>query len=615
MQTKIFRSPAHLLLSFLSKYKVQVFLLGFLWLISAGLSAIQPLVMAPLVEVALGRPETPQANLDNEQVTLSDFDLNNIDQLINSILNLQDVQPWDIILLLSAIFLGLVVMATLLETIAFYVFTKVRVNTVRNLQDYVFQHMLSLSLDYFNQESSGSLVTRLERDTAASVNSLASILQSVTIVPVLLVIYGTMLIRTNLQLMLLVSGIAFAQWLIARLLRDQIRKYLVAEFDHIANVRAYLTEIFQNVRVVKSFVAEQFEQRQLSSKFEKMIPIHIQRALSRYWQDPLVALINATGNIAILLLSARELLNGNLTVVGFLLFLYVGRAIVAPISQIGQIYLNYQEMTAAATRVFGILGLQSTIKNGSKKINAFNKSISFRNVSFSYGDNAVLSEVSIDIERGKTLALVGPSGAGKSTITDLLMRFYDPNEGAIFIDDQDLREVDVDNYRSLFGVVAQENLLFNQTVAKNIAYGREDLAQSHIEVAAAIANAAEFINEMPETYETQIGDRGVRISGGQRQRIAIARAIAHEPEILILDEATSSLDTESERLVQSAIDRVIQGRTAVVIAHRLSTVIHADKIVVLQSGRVLDQGRHDELFQRCALYRRLCELQFQQAPS
>ncbi|MEX1248253.1 MAG: ABC transporter ATP-binding protein [Anaerolineales bacterium] len=610
MKTQDFSSPTRLILAFLFQYKTYLVILVILWLGAAGVAAAQPLIMAPMMQVALGQAGISSGGT-GASVSISNVDLNNADQLISSVLGLGSLQPWDIVLMLSGIFLSLVIVGTALETIAFYVFTLARVNTLRALQEHVFKHLLSLSMDFFNHQRAGSLVSRLEQDAAASVNSLAGILKSATVAPVMALIYGVMLVRTNLQLMILVSLIAAIQWGIARVLRTQVRKYVTAEFDLIAAVHAYLTEIFQNIRVVKSFAAERYEQNRLSRRFQGMIPIHIRRALSKHWQEPAVLTVNAIGNISILLLSTRELLNGDLTIVGFFLFLYVGRAMIHPISQIGQIYVNYQEMAASAGRVYEILHVRPTVKNGAKDIAEFKNSIHFKDVAFSYGDETVLSGVNVEIQQGQTVALVGPSGAGKSTFTDLLLRFYDPTAGAISIDGQDLRDLRVDAYRGLFGVVAQENLLFNETIANNIAYGREGISREQIKAAAEVANAAEFIEATPLGYETLVGDRGIRLSGGQRQRIAIARAIVHQPEILILDEATSSLDTESERLVQAAIDRVIQGRTSVVVAHRLSTVIHADKIIVMQGGVVLDLGRHDELFTRNELYKRLCELQFQ----
>jgi len=609
MKPSGFKSPTRLLLAFLFHFKGSLVLLVLLWLGAAGFAAAQPLVMAPMVQVALGQ-SVPASEESTQPVSISNLDLNNVDQLVSGSLGLGNLQPWDIVLILSSIFFALVFLATLLETIAFYILTRVRVSILRRLQEYIFKHLLSLSLDFFNKQQTGSLVSRLEQDATATVNSLVSILKSATIAPVLILVYGFMLVRTNLQLMLLVAFIGGAQWAMARILRQQIRKYVTAEFDLIASVHAYLTEIFQNIRVVKSFVAERFENIRLSKKFSGMIPIHVRRALAKHGQEPLVAIVNGIGNVSILLLTTRELLDGNLTVVGFFLFLYVGRAILQPIGLIGQIYANYQEMNASATRLYGILQIRPTIVDGPIHWNDFSRTIQFKNVSFSYGDETVLSEVNIEIHRGQTIALVGPSGAGKSTFTDLLLRFYDPSEGTVSIDGQDLRELQIASYRSLFGVVAQENLLFNETIANNIVYGREGISRGQMQAAAVAANAKEFIENLPSGYETLVGDRGIRLSGGQRQRIAIARAIAHQPEILIMDEATSSLDTESERQVQAAIDRVVQGRTSIVIAHRLSTVLHADKIIVLDAGQVLDQGQHSELYARCTLYKRLCDLQF-----
>jgi subfamily B ATP-binding cassette protein MsbA len=603
-----FKSPTRLLFAFLLQYKTYLMILACLWLGAAGLAAAQPLVMAPMVQVAIGQPEV--ASSQAQPISFANLDLNNVDQLITGLLGLKNLQPWDIVLVLSGIFLALVFIGTLLDFVAFYFLTRVRVSILRSLQEYVFKHLLSLSLDFFNQQRTGSLVSRLEQDATASVNSLVGILKSATVAPVMALIYGFMLVRTNLQLMILVSIVGAAQWFVARLLRNQIRKYVTAEFDLIASVHAYLTEIFQNIRVVKSFVAEKFENIRLSKKFSGMIPVHIRRAISKHGQEPLVAIINAVGNVSILLLSARELLDGNLTVVGFFLFLYVGRAMIQPISQMAQIYTDYQEMSAAATRVYGILQVRPTIVDGDFRQTNFSRAIQFKDVSFSYGDEPVLSHVDVEIDRGQTVALVGPSGAGKSTFTDLLMRFYDPSEGLITIDGRDLCNLEIASYRSLFGVVAQENLLFNDTIASNIIYGREGITREQMIAAAEAANASEFIGSLPNAYETLVGDRGIRLSGGQRQRIAIARAIVHQPEILILDEATSSLDTESERQVQAAIDQVVQGRTSVIIAHRLSTVLHAEKIIVLENGRILDEGRHTELYERCTLYKRLCDLQF-----
>src|SRR5437773_1956583 len=265
---------------------------------------------------------------------------------------------------------------------------------------------------------------------------------------------------------------------------------------------------------------------------------------------------------------------------------------------------------AASSRIDGLLQLEPELTDGPETITEFRERIVLRDVTFNYGGEPVLSGVSVEIKKGEVVALVGPSGAGKSTLADLILRLYDPLRGAITIDGRDLRTLRQAPYRRLFGVVSQEALLFHARIRENIAYGRDGLSDAEIIRAAQIANAHAFVSEFPDGYDTVVGDRGVRLSGGQRQRIAIARAIVGRPQILILDEATSSLDSESERLVQQAIDRVIEGTTSIVIAHRLSTVLHADKIVVVNRGTVEAVGTHAELLTTNEIYARLYRLQF-----
>ena len=609
-----YRSPLRFIYLLVRPYWKQIVLWVFLLFMLTGLKVLQPLVMTPMIDVVLRQVdvnvsgETQQVS--GEPLDITEVNLNNADEYVSQVLNLANSEPWQIVLFLSVAYLVISIFIAAVTSTTFYIYTWVRIHAYRNVEAEVFGHLLSLSMDYFNIRRSGEIVSRLSQDTHAAVTSLANIIRALASAPFSILFYGFLLARTNLGLMLLAALIGVLQWVVVRVLRTRLRELVISEFDMIARVGSYLQEVFQNIRIVKSFVAEKFEGIRLNRNVGELIPIHIKRALYRHAQEPIVSLINAAANIGILVLSARELLNGNLTIPGFFLFLYLGRAMIPPITELGQTYLGIEEMQASAQRLFQIVSIKSSIVNGSQKITGFTDHIEFKNVSFGYGDETVLNKVSISISRGQMVAIVGPSGAGKSTLTDLLLRLYDPTAGEILIDGQDLRNLEVESYRRLFGVVAQENLLFNATIAENIAYGRSNISMGDIEASAKVANASDFIEGLPNKYQTFVGDRGIRLSGGQRQRIAIARAIVHNPEILIMDEATSSLDTESERFVQSAIDAVIKGTTAVVVAHRLSTVIHADKIIVLENGRILDQGKHAELYERCPLYRRLCDLQF-----
>jgi len=299
----------------------------------------------------------------------------------------------------------------------------------------------------------------------------------------------------------------------------------------------------------------------------------------------------------------------------FFLFLYIARATMIQVGLLGSAYTQMQATLAAATRIGEVFALRPEVKDGPERIETFEDRIVLRNVAFGYDTEIVLDGVNLEICKGEVVALVGPSGFGKSTLADLVLRFYDPTRGTITIDGRDLRSLRQDSYRRLFGVVPQEPLLFNATIRENIAYGRNDLSEDDIVLAARLANAHGFIVEFTDGYDTMVADRGVRLSGGERQRVAIARAIVARPPILVLDEATSSLDSESERLVQQAIDRVIEGSTSLVIAHRLSTVLHADKIVVMGRGGVEAVGRHAALLATSETYSRLYRLQFAEEES
>jgi subfamily B ATP-binding cassette protein MsbA len=333
----------------------------------------------------------------------------------------------------------------------------------------------------------------------------------------------------------------------------------------------------------------------------------------KHAEEPARALVGYTVEAAILFLAAWELLAGRLSVATFFLFLWVGRSVVQQIGLLGGAYTNMQTALAAAGRVNDLLAQAPEVRDGTETITTFTDRIVLRDVVFDYGGERVLDGVSLEIARGEMVALVGPSGVGKSTLADLVLRLYDPVAGVITIDGRDLRALRQADYRRLFGVVSQEALLFNASIRDNIAYGRDGITAADVERAARLANAHDFIVELPKGYDTPVGDRGVRLSGGQRQRVAIARALVARPHILILDEATSSLDSEAERLVQQTLDRVVEGVTSIAIAHRLSTVLNADKIVVLNRGRVEAVGRHAELVQRSETYARLYRLQFAEA--
>jgi subfamily B ATP-binding cassette protein MsbA len=572
------------------------------------LTALQPLVLAPMLDIALaaGSP-TPVPTID---LTLASMDLNNLGQFMLSWLGLGSATPWESVLRLGFAFFMISVGIAVLGFVNYLLALKIKIGAGRDIQVQLFNHLFTLSLDFFNQERIGEIIARLDQDTKNSISGLELSLRNLVVSPLLILYFGYLMFKTNVTLTLFVLAAGVMHYVLTQLIRVPLRQRMFDQFNIAAEVTAYLQERLGAARVVKTFVAETFEALRLRRLVDEVMRVNTRYGFFKNVDEPLTQIINATINVGILLFSASELFAGRLTATGFFLYLFVGRSVLGPLTSLTQSYNSIQSTLAAGVRVRELFDIKPGVVSGSIEVSQMNQALVFEDVTFSYPDTPVLKNVSVEIHKGKTTAIVGPSGSGKSTFTDLLVRFYDPQSGRIALDGKDLRELDLDSYRRLFGVVAQESVLFNATIEENIAYARPETTQAEIEAAARVANAHDFILELPDGYKTYVGDRGVRLSGGQRQRIAIARAVVRKPEILILDEATSSLDTESEKKVQLAVDRAIQSTTAVVIAHRLSTVIRADQIIVLEAGRVVDIGRHNELMARCALYKHLATLQF-----
>jgi subfamily B ATP-binding cassette protein MsbA len=375
-----------------------------------------------------------------------------------------------------------------------------------------------------------------------------------------------------------------------------------------------LQETISGIRLVKASGTESYEEGRFAEGSNKYARSSLKLARLALLAPPVTEIIGTVIAVLILWIGAWQVLrSGTMTGATLLAFLTLVLRLLQPLKQLSQMRTTAQSSLASAERLFEILDSPAEFQRdrGTRDTATFDRYIEFENVSFSYGDAPVLSGVDFSASKGEVVALVGPSGSGKSTLVDLIPRFYEPTGGRILLDGIDTREVRLPALRSLTGIVSQETVLFHDTVRSNIAYGATgQYSQEQIEAAARAANAHEFIMELPRGYDTLLGERGTRLSGGQRQRLAIARALLTDPPILILDEATSALDTESERLVQEAVDRLLQGRTVFVIAHRLSTITHADQILVLERGEIVERGTHAELLARRGAYHRLYSLQF-----
>lgn len=593
----------------LRKHRLLLFTLSCWLVVETVLIGVRPLIMAPLLNLIL-HPEGADATVSNE-ISLSSLNLNTIGSAALGVLGLDPSRSLlYIATVLSAIFLGFTLLSSVGSYAGLMLSVWIRQSIRRAFELDLLRHILGLPLKYHLNQKTGELVSRLEDDSGEVTRIFDTGVRNLLISPMLIAFYGLLLIQTNSMLAVAAIVGSVMHVILVKALNKPVRRAAKHQFWFASSLNAMLHEMLLNVRIVKSFCAEEYETKRVGVQFMKSLRIMLYDSLIRNMQRPFRSVVDALVQISVTLLAIYELSQGRMTAEGFFLFVYVGMSIMGPISNLATTFGNFPPIFAAVDRVNETLGSNEYLPEGALDAPVFADKIVLDNVSYKYGSVQALRNLSLSLLRGETLALVGPSGGGKSTLADLLMRFDDPSEGRIMIDGTDIREFRVLGYRSLFRMVPQETLLFNATIRDNIAYSNNNLTQEDIVTAARIANADTFIGELPQGYDTMVGDRGVKLSGGQRQRIALARAVANNPQILILDEATSALDSESEWQVQLAIDHVLQTSTAVVIAHRLSTVMKADRIVVLEKGRIVDIGKHSVLISRCPLYRRLCELQF-----
>ncbi len=393
----------------------------------------------------------------------------------------------------------------------------------------------------------------------------------------------------------------------------RLRRGFRRAYEAQGELTSMLQETASGARLVKAYGAEEYERGRFVETNQAYFRDLVRAERVRLLSSPLSEMLGSIVTLVLVWVGAQFVFSGALSAEAFLTFLTISLRVQSPIKALTTFPARAQASFAAADRFFEILDTGGElVMTGGRRVDRFEHQIAYEDVHFAYdGEEPVLEGISFEVNRGEVLALVGPSGAGKSTVVDLLPRFYEPGRGRITLDGVDISEIRLDSLRQLLGIVSQETLIFHDTVRANIAYGAADnFSQEEIEAASRAANAHEFITTLPEGYDTVLGDRGVRLSGGQRQRIAIARAILRDPPLLIFDEATSSLDSESERLVQGAIERLLANRTVIVVAHRLSTIQGANQIIVLDRGRIVESGRHDELLARRGVYRRLYEMQF-----
>ena len=494
-----------------------------------------------------------------------------------------------------------------------YLMSYVGQSVIIDIRAAVFKKLQRLSVSFYDKNKTGTIMSYVTND----VNALQSAMVENTIEMItegfILIGFVVAMIYLDWRLTLFtVCTFPVVLWFM-EFFGKKIRKTGGRIQECTADITSVLQESVASARVIKSFVREDYEVDRFDVENKANFRANMKNAQLMATLTPVVELVAAIGVTMIIWYGGNNVINGTITAGSLVAFLTYAVNISNPIKRLTRVIGNIQKALAAAQRVFMIIDMPEEIAESrdAKQLPEVSGKVEFQNVSFAYNDKGnVITDLSFSVKPGEVIAIVGPSGAGKSTIANLLPRFYDVNKGDIKIDGHSVREVTLDSLREQVGIVPQETMLFNGSVYNNILYGRLDATKEEIEAAAKAANAHDFIMQLTDGYETKLGDRGVNLSGGQRQRIAIARAILKNPRILILDEATSALDTESERVVQEALDRLMVGRTSFVIAHRLSTVKNADKILVLEKGNLVESGTHDELLALDGLYAHLYKIQY-----
>ena len=499
-----------------------------------------------------------------------------------------------------------------------YLMSDVSQRVIRDVKNDIYGKLQGLSMEFYSNKPTGELMSRITYDSAIIRDAISSGIADSFYQPIQIIVYSAMVVGCKLYFnipwkLIWISLVLFPIVIIpVVMIGKKLRKISRDSQEKVGDINNLLLETISGMKLVKSFGMENYELNRFKKHNQEFYKLNMKSIKRMKIISPLTESMIVGCSVVIMLVVGKSIVSGEMSIGAFGAFLAAIFSMQKPIKKLSNVYGINQQALAASERIFSLMDEHVTVKEAKDpiKLNTFEKEIKFKDIFFAYDKDMIIKGINLTVKKGEIVALVGPSGGGKSTLVNLIPRFYDPNKGTVEIDGINLNDICVKSLREKIGLVTQETLLFNDTVKNNICYGHEDADEEQLVKVAKAANAHRFIKDFPDGYNTEIGERGLKVSGGQRQRIAIARAVYKNPPILIFDEATSQLDTESEKLVQEAINNLMKGRTTIVIAHRLSTIQHADKIAVVDNGKIVEMGPHAQLLEKSPLYKRLYEMQF-----